>query len=286
MFRIDRRLVKVSDLKVNKFDDIESASEEDDEIPEEVDAEGEVPEAETSAEAFTETITEAEAIVNAEAIAESVVNDYLSAAKSETEQKIEAILENAREEAESIISKAHDEADEVRENARKEGFEEGAEEGRRSFDEKIAEKAREQDEELKRVLDEIYDERERTYAALEGEVVDLSVDIVRKIINPAEEALGDVFLSLIKNALKQMSTDNKVVIRVGPEEYERFFSSGAATIELDSGIIVQASVLRDISLQEGDCIIDTDDVTVNAGVESQLQYVQLAFERANQYEPE
>ena len=285
MFRIDRRLVKVSEVKLNNFDKLELESdseEEEDELPKEVDAEGEVPDAETSVEAITET----EAIANAEAIAENVVNEYLSAAKSETETKIEAILENARIEADNIVSKAHDEADEERERARKEGFEEGAEEGRRSYDDRIAEKNREQDEELKRVLDKIYEDRERAYAELEGEVVELALDIVRKIINPAEEALGDVFLSLIKNALKQMSTDNKVVIRVSPEEYERFFSSGAATIELDSGITVKASVLRDISLQEGDCIIDTEDVTVNAGVESQLQYVKLAFERANQYEPD
>lgn len=284
----------MSDIKFKNFDELELESDleedEGEEIAEEVDAEGEIPDAETSAEAYAETvpepITEEEAIVNAEAIAKNKVDEYLTAARSETESKIEGILENARIEADNIISKARDEVDEERERAKKEGFEEGAEEGRRSYDDKIAEKTREQDEELKRVLDEVYQDRERVYAELEGEVVELAVDIVRKIINPAEEALGDVFLSLIKNALRQMSTDNKVVIRVGPEEYERFFSSGAATIELDSGVTVKASVLRDVSLQEGDCIIDTDDVTVNAGVESQLQYVKLAFERANQYEPD
>ena len=266
MFRIDRRLVNVSGLKLNKFDKLDS----EEETPEEVDAEGEVPDAAASAEA----------------IAETVVSEYLSAAKNETETKIEAILENAREEAAKIISNAHEEVEEERKRARQEGFAEGAEEGRHSFDDQLAEKLREDDEMLKSVLDKIYEERERIYAELEEEVTNLALDIVRKIINPAEEALGDVFLSLIKNALKQMSTDGKVVIRVGVAEYERFFSSGAATIELDSGVTVQASVLRDVSLQEGDCIIDTNDVTINAGIESQLQYVKLAFERANQYEPD
>jgi len=83
-----------------------------------------------------------------------------------------------------------------------------------------------------------------------------------------------------------MPTEGKIVLRVGSKEYERFFSSGAATLELDSGITVNASVIRDVSLNEGDLIIDTDDVTVNAGLDSQLQYVQIAFERANQYEPD
>jgi len=131
----------------------------------------------------------------------------------------------------------------------------------------------------------MYEERERTYSELEFETTNLAIEIVRKIINPAEEELDNVFTSLIKNALRQMSTDSKIVLRVGPKEYERFFSSGAATIELDSGVTVKAAVLRDVSLNDGDLIIDTEDVTVNAGIESQLQYVELAFERANQYEP-
>ena len=89
-----------------------------------------------------------------------------------------------------------------------------------------------------------------------------------------------MFTSLIKNALRQVSTDGKIVIRVGPVEYERFFSSGSAVIELGSGVAVTASVLRDVTLEEGDCIIDTDDMTVNAGLESQLKYVELAFKEA------
>ena len=257
MFRIDRRNVKISGKIYNKFDN--------DGKPE-VDAEGEVPDAATSAEAL--------------------VNEYLSAAEKEIQDQKEKILEKAREEASQIIWDARDEVEEDRKTAWQEGYQEGASKGKLEFDEKLAIKIREDDEALKRVLDEIYDERERTFKELEEESTKLALEIVRKIINPAEEELGTVFLSMIKNALRQMSTDGKIVLRVGATEYERFFSSGAAEIELDSGITVKAAVLRDVSLDDGDLIIDTDDVTINAGLESQLQYVELAFERANQYEPE
>ena len=282
MFRIDRRLVNISGVKFKNFDELV----ETDENPE-ADAEGEVPDTEASEE------SEAAAEAASTKAAEVAVNEYLNAARSETEakiseaeEKIEKLLEKAREDAAQIVLDAHDDAEEERQKGYREGFEEGSEEGKRKYDEKIAEKIKEDDATLKRVLDELYDERERTNSALEGETVDLAVEIVRKIINPPEESLGDIFTPLIKNALRQMSTDGKIVLRVGPDEYERFFSSGAATIELDSGVTVRASVLRDVSLQEGDLIIDTDDVTINAGIDSQLQFVQLAFERANQYEPE
>ena len=268
MFRIDRRFVNVSGVKFNKLDA-------EDETPE-VGAEGEEPDATTSAESTPS--------------AEEALHEYLTAAKNETESKIEGILSDARKQAAQIISDAHDEADEERKRGYEQGFEDGsekgAEEGRKKYDEMIEAKIREDDETLKRVIDEMYEERERTNRELEDEATGLAIEIVRKILNPPEDELIDVFTPMIKNALRQMPTDSKIVLRVGPKEYERFFSTGAAKIELDSGATVNASVLRDISLNDGDLIIDTDDVTINAGLDSQLQYVQLAFERANQYEPE
>ena len=268
MFRIDRRFVNVSGVKFNRLDA--------DEVSDEVGAEGEFPDAATSAEAMPS--------------AEDVINEYLNAAKSETESKIDEILNDARRQAAQIMLDAKDEVEEERqrgyEQGLEEGLEKGTEEGKLKYDEIIEEKKREDDETLKRLMEEIYQERERAYSQMEDEATDLAIEIVRKILNPAEEELVDVFTPMIKNALRQMSTDSKITLRVGAKEYERFFSSGAATIELDSGITVKASVLRDVTLNDGDLIIDTDDVTVNAGLTSQLQYVQLAFERANQYEPE
>jgi len=257
LFRIDRSLVKVSGIKFKNFDADDKS---------EVGAEGDVPDAATSAEAM--------------------FNQYLSAAEIEINEQKDKILEQARDEAATIIYQAREDAAEERKKGWQEGFEEGSQKGKSEYDEKLAIKIAEDDEALKRVLDEIYEERERTYNEMEEETTNLALEIVRKIINPPAEELDDVFISLIKNALRQMSTDGKIVIRVGAAEYERFFSSGAAEIELDSGITVKATVLRDVSLNDGDCIIDTDDVTINAGIDSQLQYVKIAFERANQYEPD
>ena len=257
LFRIDRRFVNLTGTKIINRDANDDP---------EVGAEGDFPDAAASAEAM--------------------VNEYLSVAQKEAKTKTEEILNNARTLADQIIEEARNEAEDERDRARQEGYEKGLEEGRHSFDRKLEEKIHEDDETLRRVLDEIHEERERTYLELEEEVASLALEIVRKIIHMPEEKIGDVFIPLIKNALRQMSTDGKIVIRVGPKEYERYFSSGAATLELDSGAKVTAAVLRDVSLQEGDCIIDTEDVTVNAGIDSQLQFVKLSFERATQYEPE
>ena len=255
MFRIDRnyvRLAAMRSVQVSNVDEEAGAAQE------------QYPDA---------AVLAAQALAaKATLLAEEVVSD--------AKAKAERIVADARNEVAALLLSARDQAEEDRRRAWQEGFAEGSEEGRRSFDEQLADKQRMSDESLRRVLDELYDERTRTYNGLENEVVTLALEIVRKVINPAEEELGGVFKSLIINALKQIKQDSSIIIRVGPVEYERFFSSGNAAFELESGVTVTASILRDVSLEECGCIIDTDDATVNAGLESQLQYIKLAFDKA------
>ena len=234
-------------------------------------------------------------ISNAEAEAKARANEIITEAMAKAELEAQAsadkIISNAREEAESLKNQAREQLDNERDSARQEGFAEGEKEGRRTFDEQLEAKQKElgeeydnkrseDDEKLKRVIEELYDERTKTYDELEEQVVGLSLDIVRKVLNPSDEGFGDVFDMLIKNALKQINPDGKILIRVSPSEYERFFSSGSALFELEGGVTVTASVHRDVSLGDGDCIIDTEDETIDIGLDSQLRLIKLAFDRA------
>ena len=222
--------------------------------------------------------------LNAPASAAYVTDDMIKKA----EERAAAIIEEARENAGLLILTAREEIEEEHRRAWQEGYAEGAEEGKRvvteEFDKKkreYDEKVRRDDEMLSRIIGELYTERDNTYAGLEDEIIGLTLEIVRKVINPAEEALGGVFESLIRNALKQIAPEGKIIIRVSPAEYERFFSSGSAIFRLDKGATVTVAVLKDVSLGDNDCVIDTEDETVNAGLDTQLKYIRIAFNRAN-----
>ncbi|MCL2125766.1 MAG: FliH/SctL family protein [Oscillospiraceae bacterium] len=219
----------------------------------------------------------AEAPVNTVANAMTVAQETINKAKIAAEK----MIEDARDEVAAMLLAAREQAEEDRRCAWQEGYTEGAEEGRRVTNEEYNTKCCKDDEMLKRVLDELYAERELTYGRLEDEVISLTLDIVKKIIKPAEDILGDVYESLIRNALKQIAPEGKIIIRVSPTEYERYFSSGSAVFELDRGVTVTASILRDTSLEEGDCIIDTEEETVSAGIDTQLKYIKIAFNRAD-----
>ncbi|MCL2221131.1 MAG: FliH/SctL family protein, partial [Oscillospiraceae bacterium] len=265
MFRIDRSLVNVSRHKVMNFDaknkdkdkgkDEESTGDPDFDPHLEPDPELDSVPAHPPAPDPTE-------------LAEEMLREYISAAEQELQEKAEAVLNNAKTEAAQILIETRDEIEEEKNRGFQEGYIEGVAEGKQSYEEKTQEKIAADDKVLKNVLDEIYNEQERIKTETESGTIELAIEIVKKIIAPAEDELGTVFTSLIKNALRQMSSDGKIVIRVGPDEFERFFSSGAATIELDSGVTVSATVMKDLTMNEGDLIIDSDEGTVNAGIDS------------------
>ena len=199
---------------------------------------------------------------------------------NEARIKAERMIRDAQNDVEALLVTVGERAKEDRRRAWQEGFAEGSIEGKHSFDGQLAEKMRLDDTILKGFMDKINDERERTYSGLEDEVKALALEVVKKVIDPAEEELEDVFESLIRNALKKLNLEKSVTIRVSPEEYDRFFPSGNAVFNLDSGTTVTASVVRDVALNELDCIIDYEGATVNAGLDSQLKYIKLAFNDA------
>ena len=252
MFRIDRSFVNVGATRLVQVDNGEEF---------EAGAVGESLYAAASATYMTQAQAQAQEML------------------AEAYEEADRIRQEARDEAALLMVRTRDQAEEDRRRSVQEGFAQGQAEGRRSYDEQLAEKISEDDEMLRRVINEVYSEREDTYCALEEEVVGLALDIVRKVIRPADEQIGGVFEPLVRNALKQMAPVEKVILRVSPSEYERFFSTGSAMFELESGSIIKAAILRDASLGEGDCIIDAEDETINAGLESQLKYVKLAFEK-------
>ena len=252
MFRIDRNLVNLATARYVNVEGEAAAG-----------AEGVPPDASASAAYMM-----AQAQQTAEQAQQTVADAEATAAK---------ILDTARDEAALLMVTSRDEAEERRRKAWQEGYADGAKEGKSAFEEKYEQKVREDEEMLKRVVSELYDERERMYEGLEDEVVALTFQIAKKVFGMAGDEDEKLFESLIRNALKQVAPEGKIIIRVSPAEYERFFSSGSAVFELDRGITLTTSILRDTALEKGDCIIDTEDETINAGIDTQLEAIRLAF---------
>jgi flagellar biosynthesis/type III secretory pathway protein FliH len=287
LFRIDRqhvnlslgRAIEIRPVELVEFDeeaDIAGLETNLQRFPDAPASENSPEEAELSGDALSDEVSERE---RAELVEMLKKSEEAKAVLENAELEAEQIIAAADAEAEEILKTANRQAEEVFEEARQagrdEGFEVGMEESRRVYEEK----AKQDDESLKAVITELYNSLEEAKIGLEGEVVELSTHILRKVVNFADDAEYEPFIPMLKNALKQVRLGGKIYVRTGSQQYERFFSSGSAEIEIEGGITVEAAVLKEVAMQPGDVIIDTDAETVNAGFDTQLKQLELVFKQ-------
>lgn len=188
----------------------------------------------------------------------------------------EEIINQAAVKAKAIIQEAEAEAMEIKKLARKRGYDEGINKA-----EEAIEAAVEKDNELlKRAIYRIEETRREILDSMENEMLRLTFSIVRKVFSQISKSDSSLFESMITNALKQMKKEGKITIRVSKEEYERFFSSGDASFVIGDRLMT-ASVLPDTNLNSGDCIIESEGETVNAGIDCQLKNIEIAFRQAD-----
>jgi flagellar assembly protein FliH len=193
------------------------------------------------------------------------------------------IVQKARAEAGDILAKAGAKADEIKGSALERGYGEGYEKGLAEGGGLAEEELRRQKEEdklaLTRIIDEIRAARDRAVSELEPELIDLTFAMVKKIVNLAGENDDKIFESLITKALTQVKSEGRIIIKISNADYERYFAAGAVSFSLDSETVT-ATVIQDPALEPWGCVIDSGGSTINAGVDSQLKYLRLAFGEA------
>jgi flagellar biosynthesis/type III secretory pathway protein FliH len=185
------------------------------------------------------------------------------------------LMERARVEAQVLLQQAELEAQECKRLAWNDGYLEG----KTAADADMARRHQADVEAFRNVFAEIERERTRMFDRMEREIIDLTFAMVKKIVNFAEETDDKLFESMIVKTLRQIKSEGKITIRVSSAEYEKYFSSGSATFIL-GGETVTASVVQDPALGCWDCVVDSDTGTVNAGLDSQLKVIRIAFDGA------
>ena len=188
----------------------------------------------------------------------------------------EEIINQALVKAKATIQEAEAEAMEIKKLARKRGYDEGLLKA-----DALIEAAKEKDNDLlKSVICRIEESRDEVFDSMESEMLRLTFSVIKKVFCQISRSDSSLLESMISNALMQMKKEDKITIRVNIEEYERFFSSGDASFILGDKLLT-ATVLPDPNMESGDCIIESGVETVNAGIDSQLRKIEIAFRQAN-----
>ncbi|WP_066637287.1 FliH/SctL family protein [Desulfolucanica intricata] len=185
------------------------------------------------------------------------------AVRAAAEKESAEILAAAQNQANGILEKALQKVEEMTQNAYREGYEKGYREA--------VDKAREEAESIKlaavKVLEQAEAERKEMLAALENEVVSLSVKIAEKLVAKQLELNQDTILNVVKEALQLLADRDYFVIIGSPREVEIIRKNKEQFMQLLSED-ARLKIIGDPGMQPGGCRIESNRGQVDAAIET------------------
>ncbi len=188
----------------------------------------------------------------------------------------EEILEEARQEAERILAEAGAKAAQMENEAshhaellyeqkRQEGYNQGVAQIQAELE---AEKSKLQSE-YEALSNSLQEEYETKLDTLEEDIVDVMIRVFYKVFHVQFDNKKQILLHLIKDTLLGIDAGKVFNIRVAEANF-KFIESHVADIKEKIGNDVSIDVINDISLEDNDCIIETETGVYNCGIDMVL----------------
>lgn len=197
---------------------------------------------------------------------EEVREEERARVQEETSLEMESMLADARAQAEEILQTAREQADEIRQQAQEEGRNAGFEQGQAEALKHLQEEALRQQEQFEQQQQKLKEQEE----ALEPKYAELMGALIEKITGVLCEDKKDVIVYLIHQALNQLEKTKSVTLRVSKPD---MLTVSAQKEQLRSCVSgeVDFDITEDDSLQENQCIIETDQRIIDCSLDVQLQ---------------
>ena len=170
----------------------------------------------------------------------------------------------------NIVSRAQEEANSIREQAVKEGHKLGLE------------NAQEDLQALTDALQEFFNYKEEMFSYISTHILDISVEIAKKIINKEIEQDKTALLSLIKSALGDtFKLDNRITVKVKSQDVVTVRENLPEFLSFDSGE-AKIKVVADDNIASGGAIIITENGIIDATIDTGLSILEQAFKNIQQ----
>ena len=161
----------------------------------------------------------------------------------------------------NLISRAKEEAFSIKDAARKEGYQVGVQEVHSEFDE------------LKESIKAFFDSPQQVYDEIAPDILEISLDIAKKILKKEVTDNQDIILDNIKDILKGLSKEeSKITLRVHPSQAD-LLRQEVPEIAVSLGLEVKLYVVADETLMPGGCVLTTSNGVIDASIESQLAII-------------
>ena len=131
---------------------------------------------------------------------------------------------------------------------------------------------------FEKALHDISSLRNGIFENLEPEILGLAVTIAEKIIHQETKTDKNVYLSVLKEAVRNILDKEGMKIRLHPLDYEHMLEVNPAFLNSFEGV-KNPSLEKDDTLSRGDVVIETMFGEVDARLGRQLEEITTAFSR-------
>lgn len=165
----------------------------------------------------------------------------------------------------NLISRAQEEAGTIKDSAAKDGYKAGMEQAQADI------------QHIKTAIEEFLKAKQEVFEYIAPDILEISVDIARKIVKKEIEQDPQVLLETILDVLKTMSKDEtKINIKVNPAQLG-FTKENMPEIISSIGLDAKINISGDATIDVGGCIVQTHNGIVDATINTQLEIIKEAF---------
>lgn len=165
----------------------------------------------------------------------------------------------------NLISRAQEEADSIKETAAKEGYRAGIEQAESDI---IA---------LRSKIADFISSKQEVFEFIAPDILEISVDIARKIIKKEVEQDPQVILNSIVDVMRTLSKEEpRITVKLNPLQVDLVKTELPEYIS-SMGIDAKITVIGDDSIEEGGCILNTNNGIVDASIDTQLEIIKEAL---------
>lgn len=166
----------------------------------------------------------------------------------------------------NLVSRAQEESENIKKSAFEEGYRLGLE------------KASADLEKFRTELNHFMNAKKDVFEYIAPDILEISVDIAKTIIKKELESDPQVLINTIVDVLRTVSKNEpKIVIRVRPQSVQ-FIKDTIPNITYQYGIDSKINIVSDPSIEEGGCVLQTNNGIVDASIDTQIEIIKKALQ--------
>jgi flagellar assembly protein FliH len=172
------------------------------------------------------------------------------------------------------------------EEEKRRGYEEGYQLGTRDGNQHAKEQYQIHLQKAADLLEQAYQEKAAIIQEADPFVIELTMEIAKKVIQQELKTHPDALLHIIKQTLSSVYETDSISIGVAPEDFSFVQKQREQLLAMNNGQ-VEIKVFPDYSIQQGGCIIRTSSGSVDARIDVQLSEVKkvlLAYQQGDSRE--